>query len=132
MNLYIATALERLADARSVAVDARERGWRVVSDWHDASPTRDEERVFSAHTRRAIALHNARRICQANAMLVLCDRRCRSTLAEIGIAWMRGAAVVAVGDLRAMPLMAELIPHVVDDVTDALVWLERANGRCVA
>lgn len=106
-RIYVASALENAKTCRLIAERLRESGHQITSSWHDTdidlrakenSPLTDEQLEEIAST-------NHQDVMRANALVVLYDTRCRSTLFEVGAAFTAGHRIVIIGEKNKVPVM---------------------------
>lgn len=128
MEIYIATCLERRAEAEALAGRLRALGCTITSQWHATqSATRELERCLDLMTRTEIAVDNYTDVEGAELLVFLSDPRCRGSLCEVAHANALGVEVLCVGDPLAATLM--LAPHSwVADVEALLAYVARRRG----
>lgn len=133
-HVYIAAPLHLLSVARFVAGQLRERGMRVVSEWHTGTPSEEGEATLSTVEQGEIATGCLQEIDHADAVLVLYGEQTHrhGHALEAGYAMARGALVVAapVSGSAVLPTLLLRHPSVAhcESVGWAVDWLAERMG----
>lgn len=112
-TVYLATCLERRADAVTLAAILRERGYAIASHWHDHDIDRVGESVLSNAEAVSIRRDNLAALRSASVFVCLADSRCRGTLVEIEHAYQHARndarVLICIGEPRVLGPMSAIL-----------------------
>jgi hypothetical protein len=107
-RIYVASALENAKTCQDLAYRLSGGGHQIASTWHFVSNETDlraQDNALTDDEREAIASIAHHNLMRANALVVLYDDRCRSTLYEVGVAYTSGHRIVIIGEKSKVPTM---------------------------